>query len=111
MNSNISKIGSTEQSFVIKKFFINLVSHARNIYFEANRDADKWSKDALNPLVKQIREHKVQMEARLENLRKVSQSHGNLNGQMDKLRLIGEAQKRQYEEVHDIYRIIADSKG
>lgn len=101
----------TEQSFVIKKFFINLVSHARNIYFEANRDADKWSKDALNPLVKQIREHKVQMEARLENLRKVSQSHGNLNGQMDKLRLIGEAQKRQYEEVHDIYRIIADSKG
>ncbi len=96
----------TEQSFVIKKFFISLVSHARNIFFKAHRDAESWHKEALAPLVKHIKERKEQMEQRLENLRKVSQSHETLQEQMERLKGQGMEQKKRYEEIHAIYKAI-----
>ena len=46
----------TEQSFVVKKFFISLVAHARNAFVEANKEADAWLKELVNPLVGQIQE-------------------------------------------------------
>lgn len=96
----------TEQSFVIKKFFISLVSHARNIFFKAHRDAEKWHKSALSPLVKQIKERKNDMEKRLENLRKASQSGDTIQSQMDELKKIGNGQKKQFDEVNAIYKAI-----
>ena len=96
----------TEQSFVIKKFFITLVSHARNIFFKAHRDAEAWSKAVLTPLVKHIKARKGEMESRLENLRQVSHSHATLQEQMDKIKRLGGQQKAQYDEVHAIYQLL-----
>ncbi len=96
----------TEQSFVIKKFFISLVSHARNIFFKANRDADKWSKDVLSPLMSQIKAKKQDMEKRLNNLRKVHESHETLQERMDELKKEAMELKRQYAEVNTIYSLI-----
>ncbi|MCW8887858.1 MAG: dynamin family protein [Gammaproteobacteria bacterium] len=96
----------TEQSFVIKKFFISLVSHARNIFFKAHRDAEKWHKSALSPLVKQIKERKSDMEKRLDNLRKASQSGETIQTQVDELKKIGMAQKKQFDDVTAIYKAI-----
>lgn len=96
----------TEQSFVIKKFFISLVSHARNIFFKAHRDAEKWHKSALSPLVKQIKERKGDMEKRLDNLRKASQSGDTIQTQIDELKKLGIGQKRQFDEVSKIYKSI-----
>jgi hypothetical protein len=96
----------TEQSFVIKKFFISLVSHARNIFFKAHRDAEKWHKSALSPLVKQIKERKSDMEKRLDNLRKASQSGDTIQTQMSELKKIGMAQKKQFDDVSAIYKAI-----
>jgi len=55
----------TEQNFVIKKFFISLVSQARNVFFKANQEAENWLKEVMNPLIAQIKEHKDMMEKRL----------------------------------------------
>jgi hypothetical protein len=96
----------TEQSFVIKKFFISLVSHARNIFFKANRDADKWSKDVLSPLMSQIKARKLDMEKRLNNLRKVHESHETLQERMEELKKEAMEQKRQYAEVNTIFNLI-----
>ncbi len=96
----------TEQSFVIKKFFISLVSHARNIFFKAHRDAEKWHKSALSPLIKQIKERKADMEKRLDNLRKASQSGETIQTQMGALKKEGLAQKKQFDEVSVIYKSI-----
>ena len=75
----------TEQSFVIKKFFISLVSHARSLFFKANQDANNWLKEVMNPLVRQIKEHKATMEKRLDTLRRISESRDTLDSRIKEL--------------------------
>ena len=96
----------TEQSFVVKKFFISLVSHARNIFFKAHRDAETWSKAVMSPLVKQIKDHKEQMDKRLENLRKINESRDTLEDRMAELKNQALVLKKQYEEVNGILKVI-----
>lgn len=68
----------TEQSFVIKKFFISLVSRARNIYYQLNKDADDWGKRVLTPLIRQVKAHKKELQARLEQLKKAGKSRDTI---------------------------------
>ncbi len=75
----------TEQSFVIKKFFISMVSHARNSFFNAHQEAESWGKAAMAPLVGRIKEHKDQMEKRLESLRKINESRDTLKARIKEL--------------------------
>ncbi len=75
----------TEQSFVIKKFFISLVSHTRSLFFKANQDANNWLKEVMNPLVRQIKEHKTTMEKRLDTLRRISESRDTLDSRIKEL--------------------------
>jgi GTPase SAR1 family protein len=64
----------TEQNSVVKKFFISMVSRARNIFFNAHHDAENWAKTVMAPLISQVREHKKQIEKRLETLRRINDS-------------------------------------
>jgi len=66
----------TEQHFVIKKFFITLVSRTRELFTQCNQVTDKWSKAVLAPIMSQVREHKIMLDQRVESLKKI---HGNLN--------------------------------
>jgi hypothetical protein len=92
----------TEQSFVVKKFFISLVSRTRNLFFKANRDADIWLKEVMNPLVDQIREHKTTMEKRLETLRRISESRDTLDSRILEL----DAQLREtHRQLETLYQI------
>ncbi|UCE90044.1 MAG: dynamin family protein [Pseudomonadota bacterium] len=75
----------TEQSFVVKKFFISMVSHARNVFYNAQQDAESWGKAAMAPLVARIKEHKDQMEKRLESLRKINESRDTLHTRIKEL--------------------------
>lgn len=75
----------TEQSYLIKRFFISLVSQARNVFFRANQDADNWLKEVMNPLVQQIKDHKRVMEKRLDTLRRISESRDTLESKINEL--------------------------
>jgi chromosome segregation ATPase len=88
----------TEQNFVIKKFFINLVSQARNVFFQANQETEAWLKEVMNPLVAQINEHKQQMEKRLKTLRKINESRDTLDARIHEL----EAEQAQLEKELEI---------
>ena len=72
----------TEQSFVIKNFFITLVSQARNIFYLLNREANEWESSALTPLVKQLKMHKKELDKRLEQLKQISESKETLDSQI-----------------------------
>lgn len=96
----------TEQTFVVKKFFISLVSHARNVFFKAHREAETWSKAVMSPLVNQIKAHKDQMDKRLENLRKINESRDTLESRMEELKKSAGVLKKQYDEVSAILRVI-----
>jgi len=75
----------TEQHFVIKKFFITLVSRARGIFEECNGGAKAWSKAIMAPMMSQIREHKALMERRLQNLKKIQDNLDNLGERITEL--------------------------
>ncbi len=69
----------TVQHFVVEKFFVTLVSHARELFGECNAAARAWSKALMAPILSQVREHKVLMDQRLENLKKVHENFDNLS--------------------------------
>jgi hypothetical protein len=75
----------TEQSFVIKKFFISLVSHARSVFFRANQEADNWLKEVMAPLVRQIKDHKGRIEKRLTSLQRISESRDTVDARIKEL--------------------------
>ncbi|OGI52009.1 MAG: hypothetical protein A3E57_07815 [Candidatus Muproteobacteria bacterium RIFCSPHIGHO2_12_FULL_60_33] len=75
----------TEQHFVVQKFFVTLVGRAREIFSESNAAARAWSKAIMGPILSQVREHKILMDQRLENLKKVHENSDNLHDRIAEL--------------------------
>ncbi|OOZ36793.1 dynamin family protein [Solemya velesiana gill symbiont] len=75
----------TEKHFVVKRFFVAMVSKAKDIFFQAHKEIDAWLKTALEPLIIQIKDHKEQMEQRLKDLQKVSHSRDTLDSRIEEL--------------------------
>ena len=92
----------TQQSFVIKKFFISLVSHTRSLFYKANQDADIWLKGVMTPLIRQIKEHKTIMERRLETLRRISDSRDTLEARIKELNASLSDNKKQLDTLQQI---------
>jgi len=75
----------TEQHFVVQKFFVTLVGQARELFSECNTAARAWSKAIMAPILIQVREHKILMDQRLENLKRVHENFDNLSGRIAEL--------------------------
>ncbi|WP_347988007.1 dynamin family protein [Methylomonas sp. AM2-LC] len=71
---NSARTTMTEQSVVINKLYTTLIYKARYILQQAYRDSAIWSNSVLNPLIHQIKDHKIQIEGRLQMLKKINQS-------------------------------------
>lgn len=71
-----------EQSFVVKKFFISLVSHVRNQFITAHKEVEVWLKEMVNPLVRQIKENRTRIEQQLKTLSKINDSRTNLEAKI-----------------------------
>jgi len=65
-----------EKRFMVKKFYIALVTQARIVFQQVRMETETWLRLTLDPIVARIKEHKIQLEHRLENLNKV---HVNLS--------------------------------
>ncbi len=83
----------TEQHFVVKKFFITLVSRTRELFDDCNAACKTWSKAVMAPILAQVREHKIMMDQRLANLKRVHENLDNLNDRIAEL----EATKQNLE--------------
>jgi hypothetical protein len=68
----------TEQRYVVKKFFISLVSQARVLFAECNNTAKAWFQALVTPLYTQLQDHKAAIDAQLEMLRKIHKNMDNL---------------------------------
>ena len=93
----------SEQNFVVKRFFIQMVSKARNIMFEANEDLDNWLKEAMRPLATQIKENKLSIEKRLNTLRKISSAKGSVEAKTTELEEQHANTTFQLDEIDQIY--------
>jgi len=75
----------TEKRFVLKRFFIAMVSRARDIFLQARQEIDGWLKTALEPLTFQMKEQKKQIDTRLQDLRNIRQSRNTLDVRLTEL--------------------------
>jgi len=90
----------TEQSFVIKKFFISLVSSVRNTFYTASLDAKSWHKSALSPLFTRLKEQKYLIDKRLESLGKISESRETLQQRIVELETSAEKLNNQLADIN-----------
>ncbi len=68
----------TEKHFVVKRFFVAMVSKARDIFFQARQEINAWIKICLEPLVYEIHNHHDNIEQHLQDLKKISNSRETL---------------------------------
>ncbi|MGZ8158507.1 MAG: dynamin family protein [Methylobacter sp.] len=94
-----AKTTMSEQSIVINRLYSTLIAKARNILRQAHADATTWSNGVLTPLMHQIKDHKKQIEGRLQMLRKINESKGNIHENIASLEAELEPLKRQRDEL------------
>ncbi|MEJ2565912.1 MAG: dynamin family protein [Gammaproteobacteria bacterium] len=92
----------TEQHFVVKKFFISLVSHVRHLFSKTNKEADAWFKGLLIPLVKQISENKQLLDQHLETLCKINESRDSLDTKIREMEKRCALLEREQETLRNI---------
>jgi hypothetical protein len=93
---------ATEEHFVISKFFITLVSRARELFAECNRDAEAWCHAIMTPILNQLREHKNHLDARLDNLKKIQANLDSLGSRITELEKGREQLKLQHKAVQQM---------
>ncbi len=101
---NSAKTTMTEQSIVVNKLYSTLIAKARHILRQAHNDATSWSNSVLTPLMHQIKDHKRQIESRLQLLRKISSSKGNVTENIANLEAELEPLKKQRTELNMIIK-------
>lgn len=87
-----------EKRFVVKSFYSTLVKAARGNYLDAKNQAERWMQAVTLPLEVQIRDHKAQLQSRLDNLAKINEKTTTINEQMALLRA-AEADLRKQREM------------
>lgn len=73
---------ATEKSFLVKKFYRTLVNQARGIFGDAKNQTERWIQAVTLPLEVQIKDHKAQLQSRLDNLAKINEKTTTINEQM-----------------------------
>jgi hypothetical protein len=87
-----------EKHFVVKNFYNTLVKAARANFTDAKNQADRWMQAVVLPLEVQIKDHKAQLQSRLDNLAKINEKTTSINEQMAILKA-AEADLRKQREM------------
>ena len=69
----------TEKRFMVRRFWRMLVDQARQVFNEARADTDRWLTAVPLPLETQIKDHKAQLQARLDSLAKINERGGAID--------------------------------
>lgn len=68
---------------VIRHFHERMVSRVRVLFDQLREAFDGWTREALEPLAEEIREHKAMMETRLEKLQRIGRSDDALRERIE----------------------------
>ncbi len=85
---------------LVKKFYTTLVKQARSTFGDAKSQTERWIQAVTLPLEVQIKDHKAQLQSRLDNLAKINEKTTTINEQMALLRA-AEAELRKQREMID----------
>ncbi|HUP98079.1 MAG TPA: dynamin family protein [Usitatibacter sp.] len=87
-----------EKHFVVKNFYNTLVKAARANFVDAKNQTERWMQAVVLPLEVQIKDHKAQLQSRLDNLAKINEKTTSINEQMAILKA-AEADLRKQREM------------
>lgn len=75
-----------EKHFVVKNFYATLVKEARRNFVDAKNQAERWLQAVILPIDVQIKDHKAQLQSRLDNLSRINEKTTSIHEQMAILR-------------------------
>ncbi|MCB1866526.1 MAG: dynamin family protein [Chromatiales bacterium] len=105
-----TKTTLTEQGIVVRKFFVTMVSRARDIFVRAHTECDRWLTEALKPLRRSIRERKRGVEKRLDSLRRVHQSMDTLESRIADLRREQQALENDLNTLRNMHTTLTGTR-
>jgi ferritin/GTPase SAR1 family protein len=70
---NLSTV-MTEQTIVVKRFFTTVVSEARRLYQEIEKETQQWPQEALLPILQHTTEQKQLLEHQIKRLKELANS-------------------------------------
>ena len=91
-----------EKHFLVKNFYNTLVKEARKSFTDAKHQADRWVQAVILPLEVQIKDHKAQLQSRLDNLSKINEKTTSINEQMKALREAEADLKKQRDMIEGL---------
>lgn len=100
-----------EKRFMVKKFYIALVSQARILFQQVRIETETWLRLTLDPIVVRIGEHKNQLEHRLENLNKVYANLGSIQERSAAISRDMARIKAQVDQIEEIAREFSQLTG
>jgi hypothetical protein len=101
----------TEKHFVVKRFFVAMVSRARDIFFQSGQEVDSWLTSSLEPLVQQINAHKASMEQHLQDLKNINSSSNTLKERITELGTQEQAVLRQLTLLRNMHIALNDQQS
>ncbi|PWB57920.1 MAG: hypothetical protein C3F16_14655 [Betaproteobacteria bacterium] len=95
------------KSFFVKKFHASLIAQARGLFTEARSQTERWVQSVTLPLETQMKDHKQQLQARLDNLSKINEKSTNINEQLAELKAVGDALMKQREMIEGLLQRVS----
>ena len=96
-----------EKHFVVKNFYATLVKEARRNFGDAKNQTERWLQAVVLPLEVQIKDHKAQLQSRLDNLAKINEKTTSINEQMAILKGVEGELKKQREMIEGLIQRVS----
>ncbi len=90
---------------LMRRFFETIASRVRHVYKVANRDLESWLRAVMAPLETQVREHHMQLQKRLDSIRRIHHASGELEERIGELE---EGEEGLAGELAGLGRALAD---
>jgi hypothetical protein len=95
------------QGVVIRKFYDQMVTEARNLFSQVSAEVEAWLRRALSPLTIQMREHEENLDRRVNNLREVYENMRSLEGRIEELDRRQATLGRRVNELEEVRAALA----
>ncbi|APV49012.1 hypothetical protein BWI17_04540 [Betaproteobacteria bacterium GR16-43] len=95
----------------IKKFYNTVVKQARSTFMDAKTQAERWVQAVVMPLETQMKDHKQQLQSRLDNLAKINEKTSSINEQMAALKTIEADLKKQRDMIQGLIDRVSASES
>lgn len=98
----------TPKIVVVRRFYEQLANEAKGVFVQVRTDFDAWLRNALVPLMMQLRDHQKLLEKRVESIRKIS---GDISSLQDRVKQLETQRGHHQVQADELARIKAALTG